>query len=120
MTNTFESIGTEAVNEILSWVKSAKDMIQEQAPLLVQEALGYELLTSWLWFSVGVIFLIVGFIACIISYRNHSDEAFGAFAVGCLALLGGILTIGQQISNIMKVELAPRVYIIEYLKGLTS
>jgi len=116
MTNSFESIGTQAAEEVLSWVKSAKNLIEEQAPLLVQEALKLEFITSWVWLGIGVLILATGIIAVIMVIRSH-DEEFAFFPALGLCL-PGLLIIAFQIHDIIQVTVAPRTYVIEYLKDL--
>lgn len=120
MKNTLESVGTEAAGEILAWVKSAKEMLQEQAPLLVAEALEYELQTSWIWLYVGVFMIAVGLIYAIyylFSERYDGGTSLIALFLGCFP---GIIVVVAQVADIIKVTVAPRMYIIEFLSGLVK
>ncbi len=118
MTNTFESIGTEAAGEILSWVKSAKDMLQEQAPLLVKEALELELVTSWIWLGIFISIFMIGMAFTIGLFRSKDlDEGEWGIPL-CLLCVPTLIGIGIQVHDIMQVTIAPRTYVIEYLKDL--
>jgi len=105
----------------------AVDFAQEQAPLVVQEFLAWR-------FSQAIIYLVVGVIALIaLAYlvgkcfsKDWSKETAGG-SVFMGILFGGIfcafLMFGCIIPNvetIVKVKVAPRVYVIEWVADQVS
>lgn len=117
MTNKLESIGVKAIEDIISWVQKAGDMLEEQVPLLVQEALKLELITSWVWAVVfGVIFIASVALYVVAQKRGWSGES--PYIISFVCGLGSLIFTCMQIADIIRVMVAPRTYVIEYLKEL--
>jgi len=116
MTNKFENIGVKAIEEIISWVKKAGDILEEQAPLLVHEVLEYEILTSWIWITIAVIILLIAILLLWLVIKDN-DEGIGT-TITIVLIVPSLCTIGMQINDIIMATVAPRVYMIEYLKDL--
>lgn len=117
MENKLENIGVKAVEEIISWVKKAGDVIEEQAPLLIQEALRLELITSWVWAVVFGMILIGSITLLAIAIKNEW-EGEAPYWVSFILGVGSLIFTCLQIADIIQVTVAPRTYVIEYLKDL--
>jgi len=59
---SWENLSKETVTELISWVRSAKDFAEEQAPLVCQEVLTWGKVSSISGMCIGSFFLITGII----------------------------------------------------------
>jgi len=66
---------------------------------------------------VGVI-AVVGIIGMIMSFKSHEPAIAAFFAFAFLA--PSLLASGMQIADIIRVTVAPRLYVIEYLGDLVK
>ena len=140
MTNTQETINTilldvlkgakEVGSEIYSAGKAgliqAVDFAMQQAPLVVQEFLSWkmsEAIINLIFFGAAFVIAFCFFVFLIKKANKyiHSEAivAIGLGMVGTLVIMISLLFnfIKPDIQTIMKIKLAPRVYIIEYVTG---
>ena len=140
MTNTQETINTilldvlkgakEVGSEIYSAGKAgliqAVDFAMQQAPLVVQEFLSWkmsEAIINLIFFGAAFVIAFCFFVFLIKKANEyiHSEAivAIGLGMVGTLVIMISLLFnfIKPDIQTIMKIKLAPRVYIIEYVTG---
>jgi hypothetical protein len=137
MTNNQETINTILI-DVLKGVKEtgselyaagkagvaqAVDFALQQAPLVVQEFLSWkmsEAIINLIFFGIGAVILLFCLIYLLKKAKKHiEDEAivpifFGiSFTVISLIALLGYMK--KDIQTVVKIKLAPRVYIIEYV-----
>ena len=140
MTNTQETINTilldvlkgakEVGSEIYSAGKAgliqAVDFAMQQAPLVVQEFLSWkmsEAIINLIFFGAAFVIAFCFFVFLIKKANKyiHSEAivAIGLGMVGTLVIMISLLFnfIKPDIQTIIKLKLAPRVYIIEYVTG---
>ena len=140
MTNTQETINTilldvlkgakEVGSEIYSAGKAgliqAVDFAMQQAPLVVQEFLSWkmsEAIINLIFFGAAFVIAFCFFVFLIKKANEyiHSEAivAIGLGMVGTLVIMISLLFnfIKPDIQTIIKIKLAPRVYIIEYVTG---
>ena len=140
MTNTQETINTilldvlkgakEVGSEIYSAGKAgliqAVDFAMQQAPLVVQEFLSWkmsEAIINLIFFGAAFVIAFCFFVFLIKKANKyiHSEAivAIGLGMVGTLVIMISLLFnfIKPDIQTIIKIKLAPRVYIIEYVTG---
>ena len=102
-------------------VKTSTDFASEQIPLFIQELLAYNFVMSLSCFILGIILMVSGVVwswyVLNKGKKNSSwyDEWWG---LSLLGLIPFIIGIGTSISNLewVKIKLAPRVYLMEYVK----
>ena len=112
----------------LEWVRTAVEsstnFIADQAPLYVQELLAYGMWSSGLLFAIGLLFALVIVRVMKVLYKkselikNDDDEAgvyFVVTVIGGVLLLIASAVMLYQIMDIIKIQAAPRVYILEHL-----
>jgi len=139
MTNTQETINTILL-DVLKGVKEtgselyaagktgvaqAVDFAMQQAPLVVQEFLSWkmsEAIINLIFFGAASIIAFCVFIFLIKKAKKYiASEAIVAIFFGTAAtlivLIASLVCIKKEIQTIVKVKLAPRVYIIEYVTG---
>ncbi|KKN92474.1 hypothetical protein LCGC14_0209650 [marine sediment metagenome] len=115
--------GGEAIAKVMEYVESTESFVVEQAPLLVQEILTYSLFYNGVW-SVfwglafgGVMYATVKLWRILDTSKNGEDPCF-AFMLG---LFGGGATLAGFLVclfTVAKIILAPRLFLMEQLKGL--
>ena len=137
MTNNQETINTILI-DVLKGVKEtgselyaagkagvaqAVDFALQQAPLVVQEFLSWkmsEAIINLIFFSVGTAILLF----CLVfllkkAKKNIENDAIVPIFFGTLftviTLIALLNNIKKDIQTIVKIKLAPRVYIIEYV-----
>jgi hypothetical protein len=124
MDEQMKSTLAEYLKKLLSMVEAGANFAVDQIPLVVQEKLAFDFWWAFVWFMVGLIcgvsatLLIRTGIAVYRAREHRHDERFmGWVAPGTtLALLGTPLAM-TNLYTILKISLAPRLYIIEWLVG---
>ena len=113
-------------NTVKGGIGEIVETMQEEAPLLVEELLRWKMTVSLIQFGVVIVCLII-LIKSFLFIRKHWDDsdvsdAVGvhlcicsmvAPTVGVLALLGGGLTW-------IKIWVAPKLYLLEYVQDLLT
>jgi len=139
MTNTQETVNTILI-DVLKGVKEtgselyaagktgvaqAVDFALQQAPLVVQEFLSWkmsEAIINLIFFGIGTVILLF----CLVfllkkAKKNIENDAIVPIFFGTLftviTLIALLNNIKKDIQTIVKIKLAPRVYIIEYVTG---
>lgn len=106
-----DNITQEQIDQLLGYINSAVDFTKEQLPDVVSEILNYGLISAWTGaLSFGVIFIITGIIA--ITYRD--DMPF----FSTLAVIISIIGLMCNVDTIIKINHAPKLYVVSQLTGL--
>jgi len=110
----------ENLSTITEYVKQGAGFVQEQAPLLVQEMINYGIGSNIFRLIMAIVILGVGFWGFTNNSRDNKlnfDEV-GLVVTGVLGFgLGSIMFLISS-STLMQIFLAPRLYILDQLKGL--
>jgi hypothetical protein len=138
MTNTQETVNTILI-DVLKGVKEtgselyaagkagvaqAVDFALQQAPLVVQEFLSWkmsEAIINLIFFGTAFVILFCFFIFLVKKANKYiHSEAIVAIGLGMVGTLVAMISllfnfIKPDIQTIIKIKLAPRVYIIEYV-----
>ena len=125
-----EDKAVEAIDKILSTSESALAFITEQSPEMVSQLLAYHLADAIYGLVFGLL-TIAAMINLVVMFKRKSawvcDEYgdLNGFGLGYLVasvtlLFFGILSIIIGISTILKIYLAPNLYILEYAVGLVK
>ena len=139
MTNTQETVNTILI-DVLKGVKEtgselyaagktgvaqAVDFALQQTPLVVQEFLSWkmsEAIINLIFFGIGTVIMLF----CLVfllkkAKKNIENDAIVPIFFGTLftviTLIALLNNIKKDIQTIVKIKLAPRVYIIEYVTG---
>lgn len=117
----------KVLDSLLEGLERGGDFVAEQAPLVVQELLLWK--RCWLTFgtaaltALAVAFFVFAVLACRRSYlAKEYSSARESWGFACLgSLVGGVastVACGHTAYWCSMVWLAPRVYLIEYVRGL--
>lgn len=140
MTNTQETVNTILI-DVLKGVKEtgselyaagktgvaqAVDFALQQTPLVVQEFLSWKMgdaIFNCIFYSIAVIILLSIFIWAmkkvkVLRFHDDITIVYSFILVFCIGLaVASTITIKSNVETIIKIKLAPRVYIIEYVTG---
>lgn len=105
----------KVLEKLLSWAQSAEIFVAEQAPQVVQELLTYHLYVNIIGCVVSLLFAVLIILLILKLYEKTYDE-FLTFLIGATLIIPlGTTTV--SISEIMKIKLAPKVFVIDYIRG---
>lgn len=118
--NTTNEQLLELLKYLTETIKSAGDFTKNNAPSYFNELLTYELMANSMLISLGLILLVVSFF--IIKWyrreeKTRSQEALdvllGFILAGCI--LYNITITTTSIFDIVKIKMAPKVYILDVI-----
>ncbi len=115
-----QEILNKFLSEMLGLLKETKDFAMEQIPQVAKEVLHYNLAVSILWTLVfGATFgMFVFFMTKIVKVVKEDGEYLPLlFFNGVPMLIFALLTL-EKVTDVIKIYLAPRLYLIEYLSNL--
>lgn len=120
LTEAMQDKTLNIINWLESAIKTSTDFASEQIPLFIQELLHYNFVMSLIWFSVGIAtFIIIAYYTrkfCKwMTEEDNWDEYSPAVIFFAMALIGCIIFSACHMDWI-KIKLAPRVYLMEYVK----
>ena len=111
--------------EMLELLKSAKDFTLEQLPEVAKEVLTYNFYSSLFGFFIGLGFAYIAF-KFFKSSKDHKDEDIWDIGKQLKLILGmvftgiALITLIDNGDNVIKIKLAPRLYLIEYVSHLVK
>lgn len=120
----------EVLNNLISLLEESATFTKTEIPLLLQEILTYSL-----WENIIAAFLQVGFFSLPFSYVLYKviryckakkgiwtdfefSLCFPGFTISVAGLFLSILAFVDNVLNIVKVTVAPRLFLLEYLREL--
>jgi hypothetical protein len=117
------------INEAIDWLQSTggsiQDFASEQAPLYCQEVVQWELWSSAAGSAFGILLIVVGIVSGLLFIkfmREDEGEPNCRTLVTCgtmfLGLIFGLLVSEDFVPQLIKALKAPRIVIVEHLRGL--
>ncbi len=139
----------QALDKVVQYLESVESFAVEQAPLLVQEVLRFEILTRGFWLFFGIALLVWCFIGLRWSFRKaeqrikrsnehtnslreHQKSGYNTqdlifefchYAIpvsGGAAGFVGLIMACSSIEPFIKVLIAPRLFLLEYFRALVG
>jgi Zn-dependent protease with chaperone function len=113
------------LSSLLEWVESATttgvNFVAEQTPLYITELLTYNFWISLIWFSIFIILLLcsVGALIYTVKYFNKHNfwhEEISPFIMFYIFPILICVWGAVEHTDWIKIKLAPRVYIVDYLR----
>jgi hypothetical protein len=110
---------------LVNTIKESKDFVLGQAPSVLNEILIKEIVLDWVWFSIGLFFILLNLFILIKFGRKILDDMNGNCdwsppLIVCL-VVSGFVSIMMFLINmfaLISVYLAPKVFLLEYLNNL--
>lgn len=112
------------VQQMSDILKNAEDFTVSQMPEVCKEILKYNFLEAVFYVTVGALILVLSYFVAKIINDQHKKDLHGDWQwmhFGTIGLIVvGILFLTINGLDIVKIELAPRLYLIEYFAQLAS
>lgn len=100
------------MQKALEYLQSTEAFLQKEVPIYITEYLNWHMYSSIIW---GSIFLLPLFFSIWVMYKGitakYDQELL--ICLGFLLLLIGVCGVCANVSNIVQIKVAPRVYLIE-------
>lgn len=112
------------INEAIDWLQrtggSIQDFATQQAPLYCQEVVAWELWSGIAGAVLSLIALIPGILLTRHALRDLEGEDGYMIVPGIFLILCGVAVLTCEGSDALKAVTAPRLVIVEHLRGLTN
>ena len=125
-----------SMGKIAEYLEKTADFTAEQAPLLVQEVLAYFTLLAWVNLGITVAWLLAWLLLAVVAWKlalgehskitESSEHGTMMGACGSFAIIFSVATLIQihgsfdRGKDVLKIEKAPRLYLIEQMRDLTA
>jgi heme/copper-type cytochrome/quinol oxidase subunit 2 len=109
----------EFAKRLLDAAETGATFAAEQTPLLVQEWLRWELASSLIYAGLAVVVIAACVYGCVRAVKmKNSDDAENMFLACFVMGIVALVVAGINTHDAIKVWVAPRVVIVERIKGL--
>jgi hypothetical protein len=111
-------VGEEIVNKLIEYLDAGGDFVKEQAPDVINQMINYG---TWdarfglLVFSIGMLIGAFLFLGGVLS--DCEGFQIGGSVLGVFAVVLCICGLCSNYSALKKIEIAPKVYLLEQLRG---
>lgn len=103
-------------DRLTKYLDTAESLVIENAPALVQEIYSYYLTIGWIFFITGAIFtigIIAGYITINVKGMSVGEEWLVSGLVAFVLLIAPIFTLIFNLITILKINLAPKLFLIQ-------
>lgn len=105
-------------------VGKGADFVTSEMPEVAKEILAYATAECWLYVAIGAFLMLAGVVYLWLNkkqgwLKNMDDNplpVFGVILAG-IGVLASPIIIFTQLFDIMKIHLAPKIYLLEYLRA---
>ena len=119
---SFEQLGLELGQKLLTWTEGAESAVSEHAPLFVQEIITAEIVLRSVCSIAAVLVFLTALVLCLWMLRQlqkTKDEMYVGLVGVCIAGTLGAFTIAVgQGYCLTYVLIAPRVFIVKQLSEM--
>lgn len=123
-------MNNDALNEFAKFMteslKQAKDFTIEQAPIVCKEVIHQAIAENVMSLVFGLFMLALAYpVYKWVERRVEKQDSYGCWGMGYIfgtlpLIIGGTLATISSISELVKVAIAPRLYLIEYFAHLVK
>ena len=116
---TASEVSTEALRQLVEWMKQTGEFVKEQSPLLAQEIIN----VGYLSYGFTLLVMTVLFVAFVYTTRYcwsksdlHDEDTVGwqiGFALSLMGIAGFLAGVCFNIYGLISLFIAPRLYILE-------
>lgn len=107
----------EVARQVMEWLQMGVDLVETQTPLLVEEIIAYGFVIHWVGSVMGVLLFVAGVLAFVSSLLNTRIDPLVGIVGGFVGLVGFVVS-GLNISGLIKLYTAPRLYVLVELQNL--
>lgn len=119
------------VDELVKLIKKGVNLAKDELPVIAKQILAFYFWSSVVWVVVGVVLLLTGVFCHLHALipvvpdtvrhwrdADNSDGGSWLWILGAVVtyLAGTLITVSNTI-DIIKIKVAPRLFLLEYLKG---
>ena len=111
------------LTDMTEMLKNAKDFALEQLPIVAQEILKYNMAVSIVWSLVGATILAITsrfHIKTVIPAVTNDRDYAPLYIFVIVGYIVGSLVFLLNLMEVLKITLAPRVYLLEYMASLLA
>lgn len=110
------------IAKILEYLESTEAFLKAELPPFFEEALSYYFWSAFIVLMVCLIMFVIGVYLIIKSLTELKEQypdgwAYGMVSIGFLMMLLSFLVGTFKVNQIMKVTLAPKLYLIDEFRG---
>lgn len=104
--------------KLLQYAESAEMFAKTEVPKYITELLQYKLVEGGLMLVILIILLILSVVFALKAFKSNSIEV-QIFVTGILGMTALFLLFGtlDSASRVIKISVAPRVFIVDYLRS---
>jgi hypothetical protein len=103
-----------AVKKLADYIGDTVNFAKEQMPDVAKEILAYNATIDHYWIAVFLVFTVFGLILSIVGLLTDGE---GKQIFGCLLLIVGVVFSVAAYTDLVKIEQAPKLYILNELKN---
>lgn len=126
MNEELENKLNESLIDIIDWLKkngaAVENFIKEQTPLLVEEILDWNFFYHLVWMCIGLFIILISVVILMFMKKYweeiSKDDCEGIVIFPMFFTILGLLVVFSNLFYIIKIRIAPRLFILEELKSL--
>jgi hypothetical protein len=109
----------ELTNKLLEYLSNFEQFTKAELPEVAKQILEIGMYEAKLCILIGVILLIIGLVLAYLSTKvdDYSGLAVTFPVVSGICITISVILLPCSIVNIKKIEIAPKVYLIDYVRG---
>lgn len=125
---TVNNIDTAKVNELIGWladsVKGSGEFVKEQAPEVAQQMVAWGAFCAAMWLAICV---VLALLAAFVMWRldraypgdaKAPDSAVVGFMVSLCVIVACLLGAALNGGTLAKTQIAPKLYVLERVRGM--
>ena len=125
MSTTLNPEVAEALLSLLNDIRTAKDFVLAETPEVLQQMMGWHVMSAWFGVVAGIVLLIIGTTAVMIAYRasrdiDTCDVTIAGGMVAFMTLNAGIIALIIYTGTLLKITYYPKWYLVEALTRMLS
>ena len=124
MSTTLNPEVAEALLSLLNDIRTAKDFVLTETPEVLQQMIGWRVMSAWFWVVAGICLLIIGTAAVVLARRawrvRDADGICAGSIVAGVAFIGGTVELSASTITLLKITYYPKWYLVEALTRMLS
>ncbi len=113
------NIDEQAANQLIAYFNSGIDFATSQAPIIGQEIIQWATFMACVGIAAGLCTLIAGSVLLYTKWSDWLSDGWDDFALlPIVIIIIGFIATSINISELAKVTLAPRLYLLEAISNL--
>lgn len=115
----YEKFATKA----LTYLESTEAFLKDQLPDYFQQVVKYYAIQSWVFVALSVIFIVISLRAMKWGMKNYKEDEYKPeeymplFLGGAAVIIISACVIINNVQTGLKATIAPKVFIVDYLRG---